>query len=240
MTVVKHYPVNRVGRTFVVGDLHGCFRQFKMLLDAIEFDFVKDVMYGTGDLIDRGPQSKKCLQAALEPWFKPTAGNHELLLIEASQNKNFDWEHWMSRGGRWAALLSKNELDELALIARQLPHVIVVGEGEERFNVFHSEFHGSDAELDELGSKTRVPPSIHWTRDLFEGRVGPEKHQGLSPSFVGHSIVKDIRMIGSHIYIDTGSYMGERSFPTPDGMSVIEPATQRVWRVRYGKVEEIK
>jgi serine/threonine protein phosphatase 1 len=237
MSIVHYYPTNRQGRTFVVGDLHGCYRQFRMLLDAIAFDFDKDVMYSTADLIDRGPESKRCLMLTKEPWFKAVQGNHERQLILSVQ-RQFDWGHWIKHGGGWAAKLSYGELCELAEVAKALPMAIVVGEGAERFNVFHAEFHGDDAKLDEMGRTGKVPVNLTEGRTLIEGEVAAKYHNGLSPSFVGHSIVKRPRMIGSHVYIDTGSYFGERSNPDPHGVSVIEVATQRIWQVKYGKVVE--
>jgi serine/threonine protein phosphatase 1 len=38
VTVVQHHPVNRTGRDFVVGDLHGCVDALRFLLREVDFD----------------------------------------------------------------------------------------------------------------------------------------------------------------------------------------------------------
>lgn len=237
-SIVRYYPTNRRGRTFVMGDLHGCYNQYRLLRNAVDFDENCDVMYSAADLIDRGPESERCLRLTQHHWFRACQGNHERQLIQ-SVKPGFDWAHWIRHGGGWAAKLSYARLKELAAIAADLPIAMVVGEGTERFNVFHGEFHGDDAALDLMGKTGKVPVWVQEGRMLIEGTVKPEKHKGLSPSFVGHTIVKKPKMIGSHVYLDTGSYFGERSEPCSQGVSIIEPATQRIWQVKYGKAVEI-
>lgn len=233
---VRHYPVNRKGRTFVAGDLHGCLRQLMLILAAINFDFDNDILYQNGDQIDRGPTPIDCLLLNEKPWFRGVAGNHEGLLIDAMRYPGFDWEHWRKHGGGWALETPRTELAELAKLAARLPAVIVVGEGTERFNVFHAEFHGSDAKLDALNERQWVPLNLQLGDELIKGKVKPEIHAGLSPSFVGHRIVKKPRIIGSHVYIDTGSFLGELPHDTEHGVTVLEPATQKAWQYKNGKV----
>lgn len=230
MSLIKYYAVNRRGRTFVVGDIHGCYDQLMALLLAVGFDYENDVLYSTGDICDRGRNSRKCLSLIDKPWFRAVRGNHEELLIKADEDPTFDWRHWISHGGSWAARIPQRDVTYWADKVRQLPVVIVVGEGAERFNVFHAEFHGDDAKLDALAGRKYAPVYLQWGRDLMEGKVKPELHAGLSPSFVGHTIVQQPSMIGSHIYIDTGSYFAERPSPGQYGISLVEPATQQVWK----------
>lgn len=234
--LVRHYPVNRIGRTFVCGDMHGCYNQFRMLLDAVNFDFSKDIMYQTGDMGNRGPHSRRCLELAREPWFRPVKGNHEEELIKGANDPMYNWEHLVKHGARWAYDLPRNTLRALMEEIRLLPVAIVVGEGPERFNVFHAEFHGSDEKLDALNGRTWPPVYMQDGRDLYYERISPEIHGGLSPSFVGHTIVKKPIMIGSHVYIDTGGYRAEYNPDHPGGLTFFEPATQRAWQYSKGTV----
>jgi serine/threonine protein phosphatase 1 len=207
------------------------------LLEAINFDYSKDIMYQTGDLADRGPHSRRCLALIREPWFRAVRGNHEHELLKAAATPQYyNWTHWVKHGGRWATHIPIEELQAIAKEVEQLPAVIVVGEGTERFNVFHAEFHGNDQDLENINGKLYIPINILEGRTLIEGDVGKEHHIGLSPSFVGHTVVRKPRMIGSHIYLDTGSYNGEHDPSNPSGISVIEPATQQVWQYSRGKV----
>jgi serine/threonine protein phosphatase 1 len=235
--LVRHYPTNRVGRTFVSGDWHGCYNQVRMLLDAVGFDFSKDVLYQTGDIGNRGPHSRKCYELLDEDWFRPVQGNHESELVRAAKDPMYNWEEFLRHGSRWAYNLPRHVLQTLTAKIAKLPCAIVVGEGNERFNVFHAEWHADDAKLDAL-SGCWAPVWLIGGRELFHGRTPPERHAGLSPSFVGHNIVKRPKMIGSHIFIDTGSYHGEFNPTNPSGISFVEPATQRVWQYSLGKVIE--
>ena len=68
-------------RTIVVGDIHGCFDEFKQLLDAVHFSNT-DLLVSVGDFVDRGPSS-----LALADFFQQTPnalsvqGNHERRLV---------------------------------------------------------------------------------------------------------------------------------------------------------------
>lgn len=41
-------------KTFVIGDIHGCYDKFERLLEIIHGDFKKDRLILLGDYIDRG------------------------------------------------------------------------------------------------------------------------------------------------------------------------------------------
>ena len=73
----KHYARNENGRDFVVSDIHGCYDTLMVELAQIDFDQHKDRLFSVGDLVDRGPDSLKCLKLIEEPWFHPVIGNHE-------------------------------------------------------------------------------------------------------------------------------------------------------------------
>lgn len=49
-------------RVILIGDLHGMYDEFKALLKKVKHDPEKDVLILTGDLIDRGPKIKECLE----------------------------------------------------------------------------------------------------------------------------------------------------------------------------------
>lgn len=235
--LLQRYPVNRVGRTFIAGDLHGCYDQFMWLLDKINFNKAIDIMYQEGDLGDRGPDSEKCFELCREPWFRPVEGNHERMLRWAVESPELlDWENWGKHGGNWAIRMSSRRRKHYYDLIKDLPAVIVVGEGEERFNIFHAEFYGSDKDLDKLEFAEDVPHELLWDRKIYKGEIdlslNPNVQKGLSRSFVGHTITPYVKQIGSQIYIDTGSYYALHRDVTPYGVSVIEPATMQVWTYR--------
>ncbi len=72
-------------RTFVIGDLQGCFTALKSLLKKIEFDPSQDFIYFAGDLVARGEDSLSCLRFVRKLCMQGAAatvlGNHDLTLI---------------------------------------------------------------------------------------------------------------------------------------------------------------
>lgn len=79
-------PLNNRGRDFFIGDLHGCMSMLRRLLDFVAFDPANDRLISVGDLIDRGPHSVEALLAVREEqWFHAIRGNHEAMMIAATQ-----------------------------------------------------------------------------------------------------------------------------------------------------------
>lgn len=60
---------NTCGRDFVVGDLHGYYTPLMQRLEELHFEPSCDRVLAVGDLIDRGPDSVRCLELLKEPWF---------------------------------------------------------------------------------------------------------------------------------------------------------------------------
>ena len=52
--LVKHFPLNDLGRDFIIGDLHGHWSVLERLLEEVSFDKAKDRLFSVGDLVDRG------------------------------------------------------------------------------------------------------------------------------------------------------------------------------------------
>ncbi len=69
--------------TWVIGDIHGCWRTFQRLLERIEWSPAKDELWLVGDLVNRGPYSLEVLRWAVDHGDRVTAvlGNHDLHLL---------------------------------------------------------------------------------------------------------------------------------------------------------------
>ena len=72
------------GRTLIIGDVHGCATEMKTLLEAFA-PKKKDRIIATGDLINRGPDSKGVLKLIKKHKIETVLGNHEMRLLRAWQ-----------------------------------------------------------------------------------------------------------------------------------------------------------
>jgi serine/threonine protein phosphatase 1 len=206
-------PANDKGRDFVVSDLHGYYDEFQRQLELVRFDPAVDRVLSVGDLVDRGPDSRKCAGLLYEPWFRAVRGNHEQMLIDSLVYRYPQYVYTSIRnGGVWAFNASEDP-DVKKLLKRfdKLPYAIVVGEGESKYNIVHAEFLGSQAELERGHYTERQKQQMLWGRSLLtmHGSLPPgfEMPQ-LAPTYVGHSIVPSVLRLGPFRFIDTGMYDG--------------------------------
>lgn len=66
----------------VIGDVHGCFKTLKALINKLPKD---DKICFVGDLIDRGPSSMDVVQYVIDNNFDCVLGNHEQFMIMNSK-----------------------------------------------------------------------------------------------------------------------------------------------------------
>lgn len=87
---------------YLVSDIHGELRDFKMLLKKIRFDREKDSMIIMGDIFDRGSDGIKLLEFIapflLNHSMELLLGNHELFAIMFMKGK-LDERMWTRFGG---------------------------------------------------------------------------------------------------------------------------------------------
>ncbi|QJC28123.1 symmetrical bis(5'-nucleosyl)-tetraphosphatase [Enterobacteriaceae endosymbiont of Plateumaris braccata] len=69
--------------TYIIGDIHGYYNEFLSLLKKVNFNYKKDHLWITGDIIARGPDSDKILFYLynIQKSVKLVLGNHDLYLL---------------------------------------------------------------------------------------------------------------------------------------------------------------
>jgi serine/threonine protein phosphatase 1 len=87
--------------TYVVSDIHGCYKEFIAGLELINFS-AQDHLYILGDVIDRGSGSAELAQWLVEHEGEYTLlrGNHEEMMLETYREED-NWFH-LHLGDDWA------------------------------------------------------------------------------------------------------------------------------------------
>ncbi len=97
-------------RLYAIGDAHGCADRLRALHAAVRDDLrlrpcAEATLIHLGDLIDRGPDSAGCLDAALAFDACPVVnllGNHEDTALLALSGEGYACADWLLTGGREA------------------------------------------------------------------------------------------------------------------------------------------
>ena len=94
--------VNAQNKTYVFGDIHGCYSALTKLLDLISPDPAHDTLIFLGDYIDRGPDSKKVVSEVIHlqetfPRVITLMGNHEQMFLASLTGR--ENEFFLKMGG---------------------------------------------------------------------------------------------------------------------------------------------
>jgi serine/threonine protein phosphatase 1 len=235
--LLERFSPNRFGRDFVVGDLHGHYDALLAALARVGFDKSKDRLFGLGDLIDRGPDSLKCLRLVHESWFVSVLGNHELFMQNAllTRDPGNKWlRNWLANGGDWIIHVDVKELTQIARgCLPQMPYAIELPVGGKRLGIVHAEppelgwgvLTTLVAEHDEELLQ-EVATRMTWSR----ARIRTEDARpilDIDAVVCGHTIVSEPRRLGNVGYIDTGVYRDEGRLTVMDARAIVEMCSGR-------------
>ena len=76
--------------TYAIGDIQGCYRQLKQLLEKLNYKSDKDQLWFAGDIVNRGPDSLKTIRfiKSLEDNAITILGNHDLHLLAVANGRH--------------------------------------------------------------------------------------------------------------------------------------------------------
>lgn len=208
--MIKHFEINKNGRDFVVGDIHGFFTKLKNQLDEMGFDYKNDRLFSVGDLVDRGPESHLSLDWLSYDWFHAIRGNHEQMTIDFC-NESYKYPHeWMhiGNGGKWYVETPIDVQEYYKDAFLKLPICIDVMTKNGLVGLVHAEIHGNNwfdflRKIHE--NNTAAIMYALWNRDRIEENNNSNIID-LYKLYVGHTPVESITSLGNVQYIDTHSY----------------------------------
>lgn len=200
--MVQRFPINQEGTDYVVGDIHGCYDLLQAALERKGFDVGRDRLFCVGDLIDRGPDSRACLELVHEPWFHSVRGNHEELASQALQSG--DWALWVANGGGWALSEQPRELAELLnQTLSRMPYAIEVAIDDLRVGIVHAEPPDDWLAIVRQGHALRQ--QLTWARRRIASR-DETRVANIDAVVVGHTILAGPTNLGNIRYIDLGAF----------------------------------
>lgn len=197
-----------VHRRFAVGDVHGCCRTLRAMVEDVIRLGPDNTLYLLGDYIDRGPDSKGVLDYLIQLWhedydIRPLLGNHEEMLLMAAAGDDAARQMWFGNGG-WGTMqqlgaetpadIPQQYIDFLTM----LPRILTIS----GYVFVHAglDFRTSDPILE------TSPTAMLWERDY---RVDPAKLRGCT-LVCGHTVrlLSEIcqSLTSSCVCLDNGCY----------------------------------
>lgn len=215
---VRSLGQNRVGRDFVVGDLHGDWDTLARLLGAVEFANNKDRLFCTGNLTDWGTQSLECLHLLRQPWFFCARGQHDQALIEHLRQP----ETHAAWDDTWLQQVAGDDREQFAgtwlPLLEALPYVVNVGTGLNQFHVVHGEILDEHQAVTDSTITTWTferPDRAAWRaiqgssliKSWLEGKPVLRAHDRgyCGQIYGGHVVVPAVIQLAQHIYMNRGA-----------------------------------
>ena len=221
-------------RLFVVGDIHGCADELKMMLQYLETKeslAEDDLIVFIGDYIDRGPSSKEVIEVLIafhsrHPQTIYLRGNHEDMLLDFLGYEGTLGHSYLANGGQattqsYGCLPAPSREQLGAAISAShlafylnLERYLIVGD----YVIVH-------AGLNPLRDvRSQLNEDIFWIRDEFIQNI----HNFGRIVVFGHTPYEDVLVHPPYkIGIDTGLVYGNM-------LSVVELTKHQVFQIKRG------
>lgn len=248
---------NKIGRDFVIGDLHGSYKLLMKFMYAIGFDKKKDRLFSVGDLVDRGQQSLECLRLINEPWFFPVLGNHEQMMYCAiDPYGDREWLYanaFFKNGGSWISgydvIDKRAELKDLCETLATMPRVRTI-KGSNKVHIIHAELTSdvpiTDAMIEDNETLTEMcesqaydGDSSMWGRVVFGQFYNmPPENEKVKQSKLDIFNSDDLSLIISgHTIVKQPIRFGKLlnldtgAWFSPRPLSVYDVQMQKIWQI---------
>lgn len=206
-------------RIYVIGDIHGCYDLWLDLLDRIEQharllpDGPSPQLILLGDLIDRGPGSRKVLRVAYETQRQNNdlvvlLGNHELMMLDALAGRKNALDGWLRFGGQetlhsFGIEAPFNNKDAIAALREAIPSEWVDWLRQLPLSMRSGDYFFCHAGVRPgVALKRQNPRDLLWIRDDFVNDAGDHGVVVVH----GHSVSRSVEVRHNRIGVDTGAY----------------------------------
>lgn len=193
----------------MVGDLHGCYDQLMQKLEQVNFDFKMDMLIAVGDLVDRGPDSLKCLNLIDMPWFKTILGNHEEMCLLSHVEPSMANLH-AQHGGQWFYQLSIDLQKQIIEKLKSVPLLLEVNYQNKKYGFVHADIDVNDWDKFKIAVQAKSRESALWGRGRIKHRrfLKYSTVSGIDRIFLGHTVVDTVTQKDNCYYLDTGACFG--------------------------------
>ncbi|ROP61869.1 serine/threonine protein phosphatase 1 [Enterobacter sp. BIGb0383] len=193
---------------WVVGDLHGCYQQLMAELRLRHFNPFEDLLISVGDLIDRGPESLRCLQLLDESWFIAVRGNHEQMALDALAGNEMTL--WQLNGGTWLSETPQPQRKEATSQihgCHRLPWIIEARCRDGIHIIAHADYPAPHYRWHQPVDRQQ----ILWSRQRLTAALEKQTLEGIEGAdhfWFGHTPLKQRFDVANLHYIDTGAVFG--------------------------------
>lgn len=112
-TVAKHVVVTDPGpRVMIIGDVHGCFDEFRELLE--KHHRRTDTLILVGDLVNKGPRSLQTIALARKYNALAVLGNHEIAMLRVWHSRRSGLESKNNLRDAWTDQLTSADISWLS------------------------------------------------------------------------------------------------------------------------------
>lgn len=218
---------------YVISDIHGCYEQYKKLLEKIHFSD-KDELYVLGDVVDRGPEPMKVLwDMMMRPNVYPILGNHDYVALKLlrklsveiqednaetylTEEDMMDYMYWIQDGGETTAkAFQKLSAEEKMDILDYLEEFSIYEDLEvngKRYVLAHADLHdfSEDKDLDDYNLADFILYRADYSKRYFQ-----DENTFLVTGHTPTGLIREdheslVYQANGHIAIDCGCVFGKK------------------------------